>query len=63
LFTGIPGEIKAEAVDYGAVSVERMGEGVSIDGEARFGESPVDPVMRNMREGVSMLKGLVWSIS
>jgi hypothetical protein len=46
LFTGIPGEIKAEAVDYGAVSVERMGEGVSIDGEARIGEGPVDPVMR-----------------
>ena len=45
LFTGIPGEIRAEDVDYRGVSLEGMGKGISLNGEAGIGEDLVDSLI------------------
>jgi hypothetical protein len=63
LFIGIPGEIEAETVDYRGVSLEGVEEGVSLDGGARIGEGPVDPMMGNVRwAGKRIYKGKAFSL-
>lgn len=44
MFISIFREAKAEAIDRGAVSIEGMGKGILVDGEARIGEGLIDPM-------------------